>query len=33
MSFEPSIGDEQPIEPFAAIGIDRINDLMFSEVK
>ncbi|RVW33945.1 Phosphatidylinositol N-acetylglucosaminyltransferase subunit P [Vitis vinifera] len=33
MSFEPSIGDEQPIEPIADIGIDRINDLMFSDVK
>lgn len=32
MSFEPSTGDEQPIEPIADIGIDRINDLMFNHV-
>ena len=33
MSFEPSIGDEQPIEPIADIGIDRINDIMFNHTK
>ena len=33
-SFVPSKeGDDQPIEPISDIGIDRINQLMFNDVK
>ncbi|PNT49524.1 hypothetical protein POPTR_002G134800v4 [Populus trichocarpa] len=33
-TFIPSLeGDEQPIEPISDIGINKINDLMFNDVK